>query len=79
MYISTYPGISIVDPLTTLYAQNRVRLYSQAADPMIVNFTFRQAIICDAAADHDLGFALKFFLLFHELIPESIDCLSYQV
>ena len=45
-----------MEPLTTLYTQNRVNLYSWAADTTWDNFAFRQAILCDAATDHHIGF-----------------------
>ena len=45
-----------MDPLATLCTQNRVSLQCKGTDPTWANFTFRQAILCDAASDHYLGF-----------------------
>ena len=61
-----HSGTSTVDPLITLYTQcvYSVSLYSQNADPTWVNFTFSLANLCDATADHYLGFPKVYFLTF---------------
>ena len=41
--------------LLMLYTENSVSLYSSAADPTWINFTFRQAIHCNASTGHHLG------------------------
>ena len=56
-----HSGTSTMEPPTTLYTQCWVRLYSQAADAAWVNLTFRQAILCDAAADQYCGFHKVYF------------------
>ena len=63
---------------------------NRESQPMLSSFrphcTLRQAILCEAAADHCPAFpkvnlptlALKIFLPFYELISGSLDCLTHQ-
>ena len=67
------------------YSLNQVNLFSQTADPTWLDYTFRQAILCDATADHHFGFpkiniyaiAVK-SLPFSEHIHEYLDCHVHQ-
>ena len=60
-----------MDPITTLYTQDSVSLYFQAENPTWVNFTYKHAILCNAAAVHHLGFRKANFetLALKNLLP----------